>query len=130
MGETPVIFTKDEVEGLMRTDGKPLDANGDPGTRIVKVGDVERNPDTQAPGPAPSLRKPGETLPSSPTGDDRVGTMRPVQFPKEKPATQPDANSDSGAQPPAGVQLGPTDASQPSPAKPQPSQPLGASQPE
>ena len=25
MGETPVIFTKDEVEGLMRTDGTPLD---------------------------------------------------------------------------------------------------------
>jgi hypothetical protein len=130
MGETPVIFDKDEVQGLMRTDGTPLEPGGDGNTRVAKVGDVERNPDTQAPGPAPSLRKPGETLPSSPAGDDRVGTMRPVQFPKEKPATQPDANSDSGAQPPAGVQLGPTDASQPSPAKPQPSQPLGASQPE
>jgi hypothetical protein len=25
VGETPVIFTKDEVEGLMRTDGTPLE---------------------------------------------------------------------------------------------------------
>jgi hypothetical protein len=126
IGETPVIFTNDEVQGLMRTDGTPLEPGGGGNTRVAKVGDVERNPDTQASAPPPSLRKPGETLPPSPVGDDRVGTMRPVQFPKEKPQTQPDANSDSGAQPPVNVQTTPTDASQPSPSKPQPSQLIGA----
>jgi hypothetical protein len=45
----------------MRTDGTPLDPTGDPGTRIAKVGDVQRDPDTQAPAAPPSLRKPGET---------------------------------------------------------------------
>ena len=46
---TPVIFTKDEVEGLMRTDGTPLIA-GDTGNKhTVKIGDVQRDPDTQAP---------------------------------------------------------------------------------
>jgi hypothetical protein len=127
MGETPVIFTKDEVEGLMRTDGKPLDANGDPGTRIAKVGDVERNPDTQAPAPAPSLRNPGEKLP---TDSQSTGVMRPVQFPKQKPDPQPGANPDeqSDAPQPAG-QTAPADASQPGQGKQPAAPPAGASQP-
>jgi len=93
MGEAPVVFTKDEVEGLMRTDGSPLEASN--GTRTTQVGDVDRNPDTQAPGAPPSLRKAGETLP---TDEDNkkanVGVMKPVQFPKKKPDTQPGANPD------------------------------------
>lgn len=93
MGQAPVVFTKDEVEGLMRTDGSPLEASN--GTRTTQVGDVDRNPDTQAPGAPPSLRKPGETLP---TDEDNkkanVGVMKPVQFPKKKPDTQPGANPD------------------------------------
>jgi hypothetical protein len=138
MGETPVIFTKDEVEGLMRTDGTPLEA-AKPNTRTVQLGDVQRNPDTQAPAAPPSLRKPGETLPDQniPGGDSGVGVMKPVQFPKPKPAPQPGTNPDgeSEAQPPApaqpaaGVQPPPADASQPAPAKPQPPPPTGASQP-
>ena len=51
MGEPPVIFTKDEVEGLMRTDGTPLEA----ATRtraLSQEGDVERDPDKQAPAAA------------------------------------------------------------------------------
>jgi hypothetical protein len=128
MGEKPAIFTKDEVEGLMRTDGTPLTPEGAPGTRTVQLGDVQRNPDTQAPAAPPSLRKPGETLPPpvAPGGDPNVGVMRPVQFPKQKPAPQPGANPDgepdaqspAPAQPPAGVQPPPADASQPAPPKP------------
>jgi hypothetical protein len=93
MGEAPVVFTKDEVEGLMRTDGTPLEASN---THTTQVGDVDRNPDTQAPGTPPSLRKPGETLPVDEDNKKAgVGTMRPVQFPKAKaPDAQPGANPD------------------------------------
>src|SRR5271165_4206984 len=107
MGESPIVFTKDEVEGLMRTDGTPLEAAN---TRKVELGDVTRNPDTQAPTAPPSLRKPGEKLP-----DDEVnGAMKPVQFPKPKPETQPGANPDDqpdSSQPAGGNSPG--DSSQP-----------------
>ncbi len=88
IGETPQIFTKDEVEGLMRTDGTPLMPAT---TRTVAMGDVLKNPDTQAPDAAPSLRNAGETLPQ----DDRKnapGVNRPVQFPTQKPDDYPDAS--------------------------------------
>ena len=48
IGETPVVYEKDLVAGLMRTDGTPLDPDGTPGTRVAKVGDVQLDPDTQA----------------------------------------------------------------------------------
>jgi len=138
MGETPVIFTKDEVEGMMRTDGTPLET-AKSNTRTIELGDVQRNPDTQEPAPPPSLRKPGEKLPDQniPGGDPNVGVMRPVQFPKPKPAPQPGANPDgepeaqpaAPAQPPSGVQPPTPDASQPAPAQPQTAPPTGATQP-
>jgi hypothetical protein len=93
MGEAPVISTKDEVEGLMRTDGTPLEANGASGPRVAKAGDVERDPDTQAPTAPPSLRSPGEKLPQD-SDPNSAGVMKPVQFPKQKPAAQPGANPD------------------------------------
>ena len=127
LGEKPVIFTKEEVTGLMRTDGTPLEPAGDANTRIAKVGDVETNPDTQAPAAPPSLRKPGEKLPAD---NPQTGVMRPVQFPKQTPDTQPEANPDSDTQPPANVQPPLPDASQPSPPKPLPGPPAGASQPD
>jgi hypothetical protein len=138
IGEKPAIFTKDEVEGMMRTDGTPLTPEGDPGTRTVRLGDVERNPDTQAPAAPPSLRKPGEPLPNpdAPGTTPNVGVMRPVQFPKEKPAPlpganpdgEPDAQSPAPAQPPDSAQPPPADGSQPAPTKPQ-SAPPDADQP-
>ena len=91
MGEDPVIFTKDEVEGLMRTDGTPLEA--DRTQRVAKVGDVQTDPDKEAAAPPPSLRNPGETLPSD-DPKNRVGVMKPVQFPKQTPDTQPGQNPD------------------------------------
>jgi hypothetical protein len=117
MGETPVVFTKDEVEGMMRTDGSPLEA-ASTNTRTVPVGDVERNPDTQAPAAPPTLRNPGEKLPD----DNKTGVMKPVRFPTQKPgessapqpATQPGANPDEE---PAPSQPAP-DASQPTSGKP------------
>jgi hypothetical protein len=122
IGEKPVIFTEDEVAGLMRTDGTPLDPVL-PGARGAQMGDAERNPDTQAPAAPPSIRNPGEKLPD----DSRTGVMKPVQFPKEKPAPQPGANPDGEpeaqpappAQSPNGVQQPPPDTSQAAPATPQ-----------
>ena len=138
MGETPIIFSKDEVEGMMRTDGTPLEAARS-NTRTVAEGDAERNPDTQAPAAPPSLRNPGEKLPDD---NKNTGVMKPVQFPKPKPAPQPGANPDGepDAQPPASTQSAtpaqpssaaqsaPADASQPAPTKPQ-TPPAGSSQP-
>jgi hypothetical protein len=141
VGEKPVIFTEDEVEGLMRTDGTPLDA-GLTTTRTVAEGDVQRDPDKQAPAAPPSLRNPGEKLP---TDDDKTQVMRPVQFPKPhtddqnttQPGTQPSTQPSTAAQPgssqpngtqpapasgqaapatpPAGTQPAPADGSQPAP---------------
>jgi hypothetical protein len=137
VGETPVIFTKNEVEGLMRTDGTPLQV-----ARTVKEGDVERDPNTQAPAASPSILKPGEKIPDQPA----TGEMRPVRFPAPKPppgdqsGAQPDATTPA-SQPansqPAGVPAGPTatqvppgDASQATPPKPPSPPPVGSSQPE
>ena len=113
VGESPVIFTKNEVEGMMRTDGTPLVAEGSSGKRTVEMGDVHKDPDTQAPTAPPSLRAPGEATPADSQGD-RVGGMKPVQFPKSKQddepaaapvsppaATQPPAQTPSTTAPPA-----------------------------
>jgi len=92
MGETPVIYTKDEVEGLMRTDGTPLTPGDPQGIHTVQMGDVQRNPDTQAPAAPPTLRQPGETIPDTQGNTDKAGQMGPVQFPKQKPEDYPDAS--------------------------------------
>jgi len=92
-GETPVVYTKDVVLGLMRTDGAPIET-ADSNTHVIHLGDVEHNPNTQAPAAPPSLRKPGEKLPA----DAETGVMKPVQFPDQKPSTQPGVNPDD--QPP------------------------------
>jgi len=118
MGETPVVFTRDEVEGLMRTDGTPLEAEVTP--RTSKMGDVQRDPDKEAAAPPPSLRNPGEKLPAD---DQRVGAMKPVQFPKPKPETQPGANPDGEPSPPEPVQP-------PAPATAQPTGPPATSRPQ
>ncbi len=55
VGEPPEIFTKDEVEGLMRTDGTPIIAAQQPHTHTVQMGDVEHDPDKQAAAPPPTL---------------------------------------------------------------------------
>jgi hypothetical protein len=130
MGVEPAIFTKDEVEGLMRTDGTPIDPQAT--ERVAKVGDVQRDPDKEAPSAPPSLRNPGETMPSD-DPKNRVGAMKPVQFPKPKqdpqPDAQPGANPDGvpDTQPADTSQAAPADGSQPAatqpPAQPNPAKP-------
>jgi len=125
MGVIPEIYTTDEVAGLMRTDGTPIDPAAE--ERVAKVGDVQRDPNTQAPDAPPSLRNPGESLPQDDPKNQSVGTMRPVQFPKPKPddtqqSSQPGANPDGvpdaapASQPAAPAQPAGSDGSQP--AKP------------
>ena len=97
IGKPPVVFTKDEVEGMMRTDGTPLVAASE--VHTVQMGDVQRNPDTQAPAPPPSLREPGDPTPTAQQGSDRDGAMRPVQFPKQAPDDHPVAHQQDGQQP-------------------------------
>jgi hypothetical protein len=111
MGEAPVVFTKDEVEGLMRTDGTPLEADK---TRVARAGDVDRDPNKEAAAPPPTLRNPGETLPSD-DPRNRQGEMRPVQFPKPKADPQPGANPDGepDASTPAAPASQPASTSQP-----------------
>jgi hypothetical protein len=87
LGQPLEIFTKDEVEGLMTTDGKPVLAEVRV-TNSVQMGDVHREADTQAPAAPPTLRAPGEKLPSdgdsnSPGTLNREGPMKPVIFPKD-----------------------------------------------
>jgi hypothetical protein len=118
MGVPPVIFTKDEVEGLMRTDGTPLEPEKT--QRVAKVGDVERDPDKEAPSAPPTLRAPGEKLP---TDDDKAqqgepGEMKPVHFPTQKPDPQPGSNPD-----------GEPDSSPPTTAEPANASPPPASPP-
>jgi hypothetical protein len=137
VGEKPSIFDKDEVEGLMRTDGTPaLPASNN--TRTVAVGDVEHNPNTQAPATPPTLRDPGETLPQdSQSGQVGVGANRPVQFPKQKQDDYPDASNLPRDQKPAEAgktdtpdtdssdesQPAQSDESQPAPQQQPPSKP-------
>jgi hypothetical protein len=129
VGKPPQIFDKDEVEGLMRTDGTPV-VTPEQKTRTVALGDTTRNPDTQAPAPSPTLRNPGESLPQD--QDKSVGTMRPVRFPKQQPDDYPDASrlprqkpSDQEDQPPAadGSQPAQPDAAKPDAAKPDAAKP-------
>jgi hypothetical protein len=131
MGVDPVIFTKDEVEGLMRTDGTPLEPDN---TRLAKVGDVEHDPNKEAPAAPPSLRNPGETLPSDDPTNRESGAMRPVQFPKPKADPQPGANPDgepdaSTPSAPVAIPAQPASSAQPSggvqPAAPTPQPPAG-----
>jgi len=92
LGKPLEIFTKDEVEGLMMTDGSPVLAQAkqhDP--RKIELGDTHRDADTQAPAAPPTLRGPGEKLPTDNAGagsgadptQNREGPMKPVVFPKD-----------------------------------------------
>lgn len=97
VGEPMEVFTQDKVEGLMRTDGTPVMAAN---TRTVAEGDIEKDPNKQAPDAPPSLRKPGETSsPDDQNQNKNVGVMRPVQMPKPHPDNLPGQNPDD--QPPA-----------------------------
>jgi hypothetical protein len=108
IGEPVQVFTTDVVSAMLRTDGTPL-MTAQSTTRTIREGDVEIDPDKQAPAPAPSLRNPGEQIP---TDQQTTGVMRPVQMPKphtpdqtgDQTAGQPGANPDEQQAPANGQQ--------------------------
>jgi hypothetical protein len=71
----------------MTTDGRSVLADAaHKDTRTVRLGDVQTNPDTQAPTAPPTLRAPGEKLPIDDPNNSPVSTegpMKPVIFPKD-----------------------------------------------
>jgi len=130
-GEQPEIFTKDEVSGMLRTNGAPV-ITAENRVKIVKEGDAQRDPEKEGPGPAPTLRKEGEQLPSEqqdtkvPAGQRDRDKMRPVQMPKPKPQPQIGQNPDTVAdtQPDSSNQTTPAAGStQPASAQPGSTQP-------
>jgi len=118
-GRPLAIFTKDVVSPMLVSADTPELAS-QPNTRTIREGDVETDPDRQEAAPPPSLRKPGETLP---TNNDGAGEMRPVQFPKPHTEATPGANPDEqSSAPPASAPASPsgpakpTSGAQPAPA--------------
>jgi hypothetical protein len=118
LGQALEVFTKDEVTGLMTTDGQPVIAEAKkPRTRTVALGDSDPDStDVRAAAPPPTLRAPGEKLPSqdpnAPMVNSRDGDMKPVIFPKDttddpartvqahpKPAAPPSDDDDLPAKP-------------------------------
>lgn len=120
------IFTQDVVSPMLLAAGTPELAGTT--TRTIKEGDVDIDPDKQEATAPPSLRKPGETLPT----DNSAGAMRPVQFPKPHTDNMPGADPDeqSSTPPASAPQPGaPASSSQATPASPanaQPAQPSPA----
>jgi hypothetical protein len=118
VGEPVQVFTKDVVDGLMRSDGTPVVASTN--TRTVETGDVEKDPNRQAPDAPPSLRGSGETLPDD--QNKNTGVMRPVQPAKphtdDAPWNNPDDQqpaSTPAAQPAGSGQPAASPGSQPAP---------------
>lgn len=111
VGQPLQIFTEDVVSPMLLASGSP-ELAAESNTRTIREGDVQPNPDKQAPAAPPTLRNPGEKLP---TDNQSTGVMRPVQFPKPHPDKMPGANPDEqSSAPPATSQQ---------PVEPQPSNP-------
>lgn len=93
-GEPLETFTKDQVTPLLMASGTSL-PNPEK-THPIMEGDVQRDPNTQAPAPPPTLGAPGEKLPQS--NPNRRGEEGPVYFP---PDTQDSGNGQGTQQPSA-----------------------------
>ena len=116
-GQPLAVFTKDVVSPMLMEAGTPELAETK--TRTIREGDVETDPDKQEAAPPPSLRKPGETLPT----DKSAGEMRPVQFPKPHsdniPGADPDEQSSTPpASAPPGASSSPNQTTSASPSQP------------
>lgn len=94
VGKPVEVFDKDVVDDMLRADGRAPISEQAENTHVIREGDAQRNPDTQAPAPPPTLRNPGETLPQDSDKNGQGQVMKPVHFPKpQQPDSQPDASS-------------------------------------
>jgi hypothetical protein len=132
MGQPMEVYDKDVVTPILMASGQPQVASA-ANVRVVHEGDVDIDPSKQAPAAPPSLRNPGEQLP---TDSQSTGVMRPVQFPKPHPDATPGANPDEQqSAPPANSQPASPNsgaaapASQPSSGQQPQSPPASGSQP-
>ena len=112
-GQPLAIFTKDVVSPMLMAAGTPELAS-QPNTHTIKEGDVAIDPNTQAAAPPPSLRNPGEKLP---TNNGSTGEMRPVQFPKPHPDDAPGANPDEQSSGPPNTSASPNQSAPASPGQ-------------
>lgn len=114
LGKPIESFDKDVVTAMLQGTGAVEQAQN---VRIIKEGDVHRDPNLQAPAPPPTLRNPGEKVPD---GQNRnAGEMKPVHFPKQQPDDQIGVNPDDqqlGSSPPA--QTAPANGTKQPPAAP------------
>lgn len=130
-GEALVVYTKDEVSGLMEVSALQPDA-----AHVQQLGDVQRDPNKQAPATPPTLRKsPDEPLAEGSPATQRQTAEKPVRFPKQDDQDQPWNNPDgvpsqskpTGAQPAASGQTNGQPAAPATGTAPPPS--AGQSQP-
>lgn len=89
VGQPVQVFTKDVVSAMLTAAGQPTVEQAE-NVHVIQEGDAVRDPNRQAPAPPPSLRNPGETLPTD-NSKNTDGVMKPVQFPKQQPDDHPDA---------------------------------------
>lgn len=123
VGQPVQVFTKDVVDGLMRSDGTPVVAAN---TRVIQEGDAEKDPNRQAADAPPSLRQSGESLPQD-QQQGNTGVMRPVQPAKPHQDDAPWNNPDD-QQPATSQPSGSQPAAQPAPSGSQPAPSSGGSQ--
>jgi len=127
IGKPPDIYTKDVVTPLMM--GRPMPEMAEEARHPVEEGDVQINPQTQAPAPPPTLGQPGEKIPQTQSGGRTSGTdvPGPVYFPPDiangntqlgqNPDTQPPAAAPQPPSAPAnGTQSAPANGTKPAPA--------------
>lgn len=112
-GQPMEVLTKDEVTPLLTASGTSLASVQK--VHPVQEGDVQRDPNTQAPAPPPTLGAPTDKFPQG--GQDSRGTYGPVYFPTDKK----DSGSDQSTQPSTQSKTQPGAQ----PAAQQPSTPLG-----
>jgi hypothetical protein len=121
-GQPMEVFTKDEVTPLLMASGTSLAAVQN--VHHVQEGDVQRDPNTQAPAPPPSLGAPTDKIPQS--DPNQRGQEGPVYFPPDTQDSAPSAHAGSQSDTQAGTQVktqqGAQQGGQPSA---QPSTPLG-----
>ena len=130
-GEPLQVFNQDVVSAMMTSDDNRA-VMAQANTRTIREGDVESDPNKQETNAPPSLRNPGESLP---TDNTSVGVMRPVQFPKphtdEQPGANPPGNNpdEQPSAPAASSQPAQASYPQPAPQQTTPPPPANGSQP-
>lgn len=126
VGKPLEVFTKDVVSPMMLSNGTEMAAN--PNVRIIREGDVQPDPNKEAPPPPPTLLKPGEKAPTAIHG---AGQMRPVYFPKDqqKPTQGKNPDDQQPASPPAAPQTPSGQETRSSVTKPPDSSPTNGSEP-